>query len=314
MSQKVILIVDPGIDTAFATALAFLEPELDVLALAATAGNISAEQATFNVHTIIGQLDPPRWPRIGAALPIAYELDGTKLHGADGLGNAGFPAVSLHAPHHSDRLIVEMVKANPHEITIVNLGPMTMLARAISREPTLPELARRIVCVGGVWKDPGNVTAVAEFHVYLDPEATRLVLHCGGDITLIPLDVTRKLIFSPKDLLELPNPDSPTSQFLSKIIPFGIRASSNLYGIEGFHLKDVLGIIAVALPQALTVRPMYVDVELVGDLTRGMTLVDSRAQPANEANIRLAVDLDVPAVREYILQTLRRVSDSESAF
>jgi inosine-uridine nucleoside N-ribohydrolase len=112
MAQKVILIVDPGIDTAFATALAFLEPELDVLALAATAGNISAEQATLNVHTIIGKLDPPRWPRIGAALPIAYEQDGTKLHGADGLGNAGFPAVSLHAPHHSDRLIVELVKAD----------------------------------------------------------------------------------------------------------------------------------------------------------------------------------------------------------
>jgi inosine-uridine nucleoside N-ribohydrolase len=184
---------------------------------------------------------------------------------------------------------------------------MTMLARAISREPTLPELARRIVCVGGVWKDPGNITAVAEFHVYLDPEAARLVLHCGGDITFIPLDVTRKLIFSPKDLLDLPNPESPTSQFLSKIIPFGIRASSNLYGIEGFHLKDVLGIIAVALPQALTIRPMYVDVELVGDLTRGMTLVDARPQPANEANIRLAVDVDVPAVRDYILRTLRRV-------
>jgi inosine-uridine nucleoside N-ribohydrolase len=315
MAQKSILIVDPGIDTAFAVALAFLEPEIDVLALAATAGNVSAEQATLNVHTIIGQLDPQRWPRIGAALPIMYELDGTKLHGADGLGNANFPAVSLHAPHVSDRLIVEMVKAEPHEVTIICLGPMTMLARAISREPELPELVRRIICVGGCWRDPGNASPVSEFHVYLDPEATRMVLNCGAHVTLIPLDVTRKVIFSPKDLLDLPAPESATTQFLNKIIPYGIRACTNLYGIEGFHLKDVLAIIALALPKAVTLEAKHVDVELVGDLTRGMIVVDARPQPAQKANVHLATDVDVPAVRDYILRTLKRAEDvDENAF
>src|ERR1051326_6187847 len=98
MPQKVILIVDPGIDTAFAVALALFDPRLEVVALAATACNVPAQQATLNGHTLLGHLDPPRWPRLGAALPVRYEIDGTRLHGADGLGNAHFPEVSLHAP------------------------------------------------------------------------------------------------------------------------------------------------------------------------------------------------------------------------
>ena len=109
-------------------------------------------------------------------------------------------------------------------------------------------LIDRVVVVGGTYRKPGNAGPVAEFHFASIPDGTRRVVHACPRSTLIPLDVTRQLIFSPSDLLELPNPDSQTCQFLRKIVPFGIRASSNLYGIEGFHLKDVLGVAAVALP------------------------------------------------------------------
>src|SRR4029453_10616490 len=103
------------------------------------------------------------------------------------------------------------------------------------------------VIVGGCWREAGNAGPAAEFHVHLDPDAAKRVFHAELHPLLIPLDVTRKLIFSPTDLLELPNPDSQTCQFLRQIVPFGIRASSNLYGIEGFHLKDVLGVVALAV-------------------------------------------------------------------
>ena len=98
MAQKLIVIADPGIDTAFAVALALHDPSLDVIGLIASAGNISADKATQNVHLMINAVDPPRWPRLGAALPVEYESDGTRLHGPDGLGNVGLPPVSLHAP------------------------------------------------------------------------------------------------------------------------------------------------------------------------------------------------------------------------
>jgi inosine-uridine nucleoside N-ribohydrolase len=304
MAQKVVLVADPGIDTAFAIALAFHDANIDVRGLVATAGNIPAEQATQNVHLLINQLDPPRWPRLGAALPIQYELDGTKLHGPDGLGGQDLPPITLHHPTPGDKLIVELVRAHPKEVTVVLLGPATLLAAAFDRDPELPGLIGRIVMMGGSWREPGNATAVAEFHFYCDPLSARRVLQCGVPLTLIPLDVTRKLVFSPTDLLELPAPESATCQFLRRIVPYGIRASSNLYGIEGFHLKDVLGVAALALPAALTFQTVYADVEVKGELTRGMLVVDTRSLPASRPNVHLATGVDVVGVQDYIKRTL----------
>jgi inosine-uridine nucleoside N-ribohydrolase len=96
MMHKVILLTDPGIDGAFATALALYDPDIDVLGLAATAGNVSADQATTNVQILVEQFDPPRWPRLGAALPVNYEIDGQRLHGPGGLGGVSFPSAQLH--------------------------------------------------------------------------------------------------------------------------------------------------------------------------------------------------------------------------
>jgi inosine-uridine nucleoside N-ribohydrolase len=306
MANKVIIICDPGIDGAFAVALALFDPDLDVIALAATAGNVPAEQATQNVHILVEQLDPPRWPRLGAALPVEYEVDGTRLHGAKGLGNTSFPCAQLHHPHPSDKLIVDLVKQNPKEITVVCLGPLTVLARALDREPELPALIKRLVCVGGTWHETGNAGPVSDFHFFCDPLAARQVLHAGMTPTLIPLDVCRKILFAPTDLLGLPELPSRTGQFLRHILPFGIAATANLYGIEGFHLKDVPGIIAVALPEALRTRSLTVDVELRGELTRGMSVIDQRPWRTASPNAHLAVEVDVQAVRTYIDRILKR--------
>src|SRR5436309_10419575 len=119
MPQKVILVADPGIDTAFAIAIALHDPRLDVLGLLATAGNVSADQATENVHILIDQLDPPRWPRLGAALPADYGIDGRDLHGPKGLGNTDFPAALLHNLPTTDKLVGDIVRQYPHEVTVV---------------------------------------------------------------------------------------------------------------------------------------------------------------------------------------------------
>jgi inosine-uridine nucleoside N-ribohydrolase len=304
MARKVVLIADPGIDGAFAVALALLDPDLDVVGLAATAGNVSAEQATRNIHIIVEQVDPPRWPRIGAALHVDYDVDGTRLHGPQGLGGLSFPCAQLHHPHPSDKLITDLARQFPKELTVVVMGPLTVLARAMDRDPELPALLQRLICVGGAWHEPGNSSAVAEFHVYCDPPAARQVLRSGVPLTLIPLDVTRKLLFSPTDLLELPSPQSRTCRFLRQIVPFGIGATSNLYGVEGFHLKDVVGVAALTLSGALSTRPSVVDVETRGELTRGMTVVDVRWTTTEKPNVDLAVGVDVPSVRQYINRVL----------
>src|SRR5436190_12378948 len=113
MPQKIILIADPGIDTSFAIALALHDPDLDVIGLIASAGNVTAERATQNVHLLINAVDPPKWPRVGAAIPVEYEVDGTRLHGSDGLGNIGLPPVTLHQSTPGDKVLVELVRSNP---------------------------------------------------------------------------------------------------------------------------------------------------------------------------------------------------------
>src|SRR5437870_3684096 len=149
MMHKVILLTDPGIDGAFATALALYDPDIDVLGLAATAGNVSADQATTNVQILVEQFDPPRWPRLGAALPVNYEIDGQRLHGPGGLGGVSFPSAQLHHQHSSDKLLIDLVRMHPREITMVVLGPLTAVARAFDRDPELPVMIQRLICVGG---------------------------------------------------------------------------------------------------------------------------------------------------------------------
>jgi len=305
MPKKVILIADPGIDTAFAVALALHDPNLDVIGLLPCAGNVTAEQATANVNVLIDHLDPAKWPRTATALPVAYDLDGTALHGADGFGNNHFPASTRHQQHPADKVLIELVRENPRDVSVLCLGPVTTFARAVDRDPEFAKLIDKLVLVGGCWKEPGNAGPAAEFHFYLDPDAVKRTIHTGIAPIIIPLDVTRRLIFSPTELLDLPNPESRTCQFLRMIVPFAIRASMNQYGIEGFHLKDVLGVAALALPGCVTTETRPADVETKGELTRGMLVVDSRKNPGTMPNVRMGVDAAIGEIRQYIERVLK---------
>lgn len=304
MSHKVVLIADPGIDGAFAVALSLLDPRIEVLGLAATAGNVSAQQATQNIQVLIDQIDPPRWPRVGEAPAIEYDMHGADLHGSSGLGNQTFPFASLHRLPVSEKLVVDLVRQHPREVTIISLGPLTVLARAIDLMPELPEMVKKVIALGGALHEPGNAGPVSEFHFACDPAAARQVLRCGANLTLIPLDVMRRVLFSPTDLLGLPADANKACAFLRKIVPFGINATCNLYGIEGFHLKDVLGVIAVAEPDAIRSKAMRVDVETCGELTRGMAVFDQRSWHPGPPNVEVALDINQMLVRDYIQRTL----------
>jgi inosine-uridine nucleoside N-ribohydrolase len=304
MKRKAIIVADPGIDGAFAIAVALMDPNLEVIGLAATAGNVGADQATRNLLILLEEFDPPRWPRIGAAPAVDYGINGSRLHGPEGLGPVSVPNVRLHQTYASDRLLIDLVREQPGEVAVIVLGPTTVLARAFDRDPELPGLIQRVICVGGTWHEPGNASAVAEFHFYCDPHSARRLLQSRIPITLLPLDVTRKALFSPGELMEMTVHDSRCCRFLKQIAPFGIHMTSNLYGIEGFHLKDVLGVAALAAPGIFETKSLRVDVEVAGELTRGMTVVDARPNAKNDSNVDLAVNLDHARLREYIKSTL----------
>src|SRR4051812_36177789 len=118
MSRKTSILTDPGLDTTVALGLALNDPNLDVVGLAATAGNVGHERATATLHALIELLDPPRWPRFGAALAIDYERTATDLHGPDGLGGMNLPDVRPHHPLPADKLICELAREHPGELTL----------------------------------------------------------------------------------------------------------------------------------------------------------------------------------------------------
>lgn len=300
MAEKVILVADPGIDAAFAIALALNDPGLEVLAVAATGGNVSPELATRNVHVVVEQIDPPRWPRIGTALAVEYDRNAVALHGPDGLGGLNFPCARLHHPHPSDKLISDTVHQYPGEVTVLILGPATAVARALDRDPELGRAIRRIILVGGTWHEPGDAGPVTEFHFRCDPEATRQVIRCGSPLTLLPLDVTRKLVFSPADLRQLGAGENHTARFLGKVLPMLLVPTAGLYGIEGAYLNDALAVAAVARPTAFTIESVVADVETRGELTRGMSVFDTRWSTGARPNVQVATGVEVTVVRQYV--------------
>jgi inosine-uridine nucleoside N-ribohydrolase len=296
MAKKTILVGDPGIDTAFAFALALLHTELHVEAIAASAGNVTALQASENVQNLVEHFDPPRLPRIGSALPVDFEPFGKPTCGPNGLGGLVLaPATKMHG-HPADKVIVEEVKKHHHQATVTVLGPCTMLARALERDPELPLHLKGIVLVGGTWHEPGDAGVVSEYHFACDPAAARRVLKSSVPTTLIPLDTSRRFSFSPAELDELLAGDCPANNLLRRMAAVGVRTFAEHFGIEGMVLPDLAGVCWMLWPQYFTTRPMAVDIETQGELTRGMCVIETR--PGKMApNVDMVVDADLVSLK-----------------
>jgi inosine-uridine nucleoside N-ribohydrolase len=305
VARKVILDVDPGIDDALAVALALFDPRLDVLAVTATGGNVSAQQATINVQTIIEQLDPPRLPRLGAApLDTSLAEDGRQLHGSDGLGNAGFPVAELHNMHPAEKVLCDEVRASPEDITIIASGPLTNIARAMQRDPNFAAMVGRLVIVGGTVTGPGNVTPAAEFNMYCDPLSARTVLRSRMTKTLVPLEVTSQYIMTFDQFDLLPAETTRVGAFLRRVFPYAFRSQRQVLGLEGIYIDGALGVVAASNPELFETRDMAGDVETQGELTAGATVFDRRQARQWRSNMDVVTNLDLAAVKDCLLRTL----------
>jgi purine nucleosidase len=307
MTRKVIIDADPGIDDAVALTLALFDPRLEVIAITATGGNVLPGQATRTVQTIVEQLDPPRWPRIGSAPednPMA--ADGRQLNGNNGLGNIDFPYAGLANSHPADKVLCDEVRAAPEEITVICLGPLTNLARAIQRDPEFPSLVGRLVISGGTINFPGRVSPVAEFNIFCDPLSARTVLKSAATKTLVPLDVSGELKFMFDFLGQLPPESTRAGKFLRQILPFAYRAQRQLLGQEDVNLHDVTALVAVTNPELFETEMMASDVETEGELTTGMVVFDRRRSSIRQwrPNVEVALKADLDAVRDCVLRGL----------
>lgn len=308
MSRKVLIDCDPGIEDAVALCLALFHPRLDVVAVTATEGNAPAQQSSRNAQAIIDQLDPPRYPRLGVASPLenVRPTDAWMFHGNDGLGNSGLAVSQLHQQHPAEKVLCDVVRGAPEDITVVALGPLTNIARALRRDTDFASSLGQIIMTGGTVNGIGNVTAAAEFHMYYDPESARTVFESPITKTLVPLDITRQVSVTLDFMDQLPDETTRAGALLHKILPFSFRAYRQRLGLESIHLHDAVALMAAIHPELFETTDMYGDVETGGEITMGATVFDRRESPGERPNMAVATSVDAAGVLDGILRGLQQ--------
>lgn len=314
MPRKLIIDADPGIGDALAITLALLDPNLDVVGITPTAGCTSGENASLNVQVLVSLLDPPLWPRTGWAdgHPSSSAMLGGPnpqiLNGASGLGDLEVFVAEPHQRHESAKMLIDLVRSYPHELTLLTLGPLTNVELAQERHPDLLSELSEVVILGGSVGAGGDVTASAEFNVYAAPEAARTILNSPATKTLVPYDTSQKVTLTYAHYARL-NVDDRTrvGRILERTLPYAFRAYHEHLGVEGIPLPEVVALASIVHPRLFHRRSMSVDVETQGELTRGMTVFDRRRRSPASANIDVLSEVDAQGILDYITRTLRDV-------
>ena len=322
-AQKVIIDCDPGIDDALALVFAHGHPDLEVRGITTVAGNVDLDQTTANALRVRDYARMRDVPVVaGSPGPLLRPaLDARHVHGSSGLGAASIPVSSSGpADGHAVDYLGAAIGAEPGEITLIAIGPLTNVALAVRRYPRLVTQVRDLVIMGGS-AGRGNVTPAAEFNIAADPEAAAIVFGAGWTVTMVGLDVTlrarataavrerlRGLGRLADDLL-LPSLSGyrPASRGASRgSSPAGSQPGQPP-AAEGPAVHDVCAVAGVAAPGLLTLEPARVEVETAGRWTAGMTVTDFTA-PVGVCNAWVAVAIDVEGFWDLVLDSYERVA------
>ena len=306
--QRILIDTDPGVDDAYAILLAMRSPELQVPAITTVCGNVPVEQGTQNLLTILGLLDLDEFPMLaqGAAAPLIKPLvTAAHVHGDDGLGNTNPlqnadgsplypPADTKISSMSGPELILEMASRYPDELIVVALGPLTNIASAIRKDPTKMRGVQKIIIMGGVFEEYGNVTTTAEFNIFVDPHAAQEVFQFGVPVHIAPLDATHQVVLTGERLhTETENREDKVSRFLWDATQACMEFYREHVGFWGFHIHDALPIAMLTHPDYFGSVETYVQVETLGDLTDGMTIADLRPErQRSDPNAQVCVKVD----------------------
>jgi purine nucleosidase len=317
-----ILDVDTGIDDALGLLLACAAPATRLLGVSTVAGNVDLARATRNTRAVLalaGRADIPVWP--GCVRPILREAeDASAIHGGSGLGHAVLPEppVPANADNAIDK-IVEWAKTHAGELVLVATGPLTNIAVALMREPELPKLLKRLVLMGGAFKEGGNTTPAAEFNIWHDPEAARIVFQSfGGEgsapLVAVGLDVTRQTKLLPEHLSELAQgcegaPHAPALlRFLQDSTRHYFEFIEKREARRYFVMHDPLAVAAALDPSLIDTIAVAVDVETTGTIANGMTIADWRNVWGRKPNAQVAVAVRAERMIAAFLAAMERLA------
>lgn len=286
--MRVIIDTDPGIDDSVALALAVASPEMDIAAVTTTYGNTTVSCATRNVRQLLARLNIrqriPIHPGADRPLlrPLAVAAD---THGAAGLGYAAIDLEEEIGDVEAPRAILRLAAESSTPITLICLGPLTNLALALALDrPLLKQQVAEIVLMGGEPCAHGNVTPVAEFNFWCDPEAAQMVLHGGIPIRLVGLNVTRRMVITRHAVEILSEHDAPLQRWWGDMLRFYAEFHRLHEGLEGCIINDPLAVALAFAPEFGEAYAMRVEVSRHDDLTRGQSLCDRHGflgEPAN---------------------------------
>jgi purine nucleosidase len=310
--KRIIIDTDPGVDDALAFLLALASPEIKLEALTTTQGNVTLEKATRNALAILELAHSSHIPvAAGSVVPLVEPLRASAdVHGESGIGNSKLPqAKTKPIPEHAVDYLIERVLAEPNEISIFPIGPLTNIAMAIRKEPKFAKAVKELVIMGGAIHESGNSTPQAEFNIYVDPHAAHIVFHAGIPITLITLDVTHKCLLQQAHIERLLKIKSPISRFIDEAMQVYLAASYER-GFEGSALHDPLTLAAIIAPELLTLKEYYVDVDISGGVSMGKTFADIFNTTEKSVNMKVAVQVRGDDFVELFLQRMETLARS----
>jgi purine nucleosidase len=320
---RIVLDTDPGlgapgadIDDGLAIALALRSPEVSLEALTIVVGNVDVQVGRANAEALLNRLGASAVPiAVGAGRPLVQDLAPLRAlfdaHLAD--ADAGERPADPDGDGAAARLLVDLVMGSPGEITVVAIGPMTNLATAIALEPAWAANVRELVLMAGAATTYAhNITTVADFNAYADPEALQIVLDSGAPIRMVGLDQTSRVMLDRADAQRMRDGGDAFGVWAAECTDAWIDFLGAAFPERPEHadacfLHDPLTVAAVLDPSLLTWAPAHVAVELEGRLTRGLTVADrglALMPPAGPPNAQVAIDTDVERFRTLFLDRM----------
>jgi pyrimidine-specific ribonucleoside hydrolase len=318
--RKIIMDCDPGHDDAFALILAM--KHLDVLGITTIGGNQLLEKVTLNALKVLEITGNTHIPvHAGHAGPMVCELvTAPNFHGETGLDGPVVPEpmIKPHSKHGVDFIIDTVMSTD--DVTLVATGPLTNIAAAIHREPRIVERVRELSIMGGSVTF-GNWTPAAEFNIFVDPEAAKKVFNSGMKIKMCGINLTRQALATIEQVERLRVIDNKVAKFCEDMLLFFIESSSNTAALGGAILHDPCAVAWLIKPGLFKSAEMHIDVEVQGELTRGMTVCDYRhlrgpepkidhhrapqvAPKGRTPNCEAALELDVEGFFELLYETI----------
>ncbi len=297
---------DPGHDDMIAMMVAIAAADIELLGVTTVAGNQTGDKTAMNarrVATLVGEHTLPIAK--GCERPLYRELrTAAHIHGSSGLDGAALPepSVALRAEHAVD-FLERTTLASSRPVTLVPTGPLTNIAMLLRKAPEVREKIERVVLMGGAMHE-SNVTPVAEFNIFVDPEAADAVFTSGLPLTMVGLDVTYRALFEEGDFVRLEQLGGPVSAVVAPLLRFFAGAYEKRRGLRAAPLHDALAVAIARDPSIAETRSFHVAVETQGRYTTGQTVVDTHNVTGNRPNAEVAVEFDLPRFKKIIFDAI----------